>query len=235
MKVVFFVITQDLKLGRYAELLKELYFNGHEIASHSHTHPYFKGNVSRAHIEEEVGRSYEEIKVFFGAPPTGYRSPGFFLNDQMLQSLIDAGYKYDSSLFYSPFIGLLDLGAKLRGVSTGHRRQRPIDWDNLKSKTFKEFPLPSCLGLPFYHNLNLYFPRPFKDLMLYLGSRSGYSPYLFHIIEFADPEEDGCLLPSSVLKHPNVQTPLKQKIHFAKAMLRGLKKGRVNMLTKDCI
>ncbi|MFQ5673896.1 MAG: polysaccharide deacetylase family protein [Nitrospinales bacterium] len=234
-KATFFVITQDLKLNRYAALLKELSLSGHEIASHTHTHPYFNESSPIAQIEEESRRSYEEINSFFGAPPAGFRSPGFFITDEMLQVLIETGYKYDSSLFCSPLMVLLDFGARLRGVRTNYSRRKPIDLNALKHKSFREVPLPACLGLPYYNNLNLYFPRPLRDLMIFMGSRGKNSPYLFHLIEFADLESDRQYLPAAILKHPNILTPLKKKLQFAGKIITQLKKQGVNKLTKDCV
>ena len=53
-KAAFFVITQDLQLRQYGALLKQLSLDGHEIASHSHTHPYIDRNYSIRQFEEDI-------------------------------------------------------------------------------------------------------------------------------------------------------------------------------------
>ena len=70
-KATLFVITQDLMLTRYSSLLKELSSMGHEIASHSHTHPYLSGNLEQHFktLKKEIRRSRQEIEKFFHTTP----------------------------------------------------------------------------------------------------------------------------------------------------------------------
>ena len=82
-KATFFVITKDLQLSRYGALLKQIQCQGHEIASHSHTHPYFSSDLQDNLIRDEIQTSFEEIRSFFNVSPKGYRSPGFFFKEEM--------------------------------------------------------------------------------------------------------------------------------------------------------
>lgn len=232
-KATFFVVTQDLQLKQYDALLKKLSLEGHEIASHTHTHPYVDSNYSPRLFEEEIRQSCREIKSHFGFTPVGFRSPSYFMNESIIDILIQEGFKYDCSVLNSPVTPLFKLMSALKGATAGFEKQGPIDTEKLLSRGFKEFPVPTFLGLPYYNNLNLYFPRPIRNGMASIGR--GLSPYLFHLIEFADYEEDKKHLPRTVLKHPNIMIPLSQKLEFAKKVIENHKKhGPIN-LTRDSI
>ena len=234
-KATFFVITQDLQLSRYTSLLKKMSQDGHEIASHTHTHPYTKNNYSTRLFEEEIRLSCREIKSYFGFSPSGFRSPGYFLNEDIVRILIDEGFKYDSSIFNSALSPLLNLAARLRGATGNVGTLEPLNPEVIIKSGLQEFPIPTFLGLPYYNNLNLYFPRLVRKGIAQIGAHRDLSPYLFHLIEFADYEKDLSYLPKNVLKHPNIMLPLQEKLEFAKNLIENCKRrGPIN-LTRDCI
>lgn len=234
-KATFFVITQDLGLKQYGSLLKQLSLEGHEIASHTHTHPYMDNNYSSKLFEEEIRRSCREIKSYFGFSPLGFRSPGYFLNADIVRILVEEGFKYDASFFNSALSHLINLAARLRGASGSVGTLAGFDLATLKEGGLQEFPVPTFMGLPYYNNLNLYFPRFLRNGIARVSAYKEMSPYLFHLIEFADYESDQNYLPKCVLKHPNIMLPLQEKLDFASAMVENLRRRGPITLTKDCI
>jgi peptidoglycan/xylan/chitin deacetylase (PgdA/CDA1 family) len=98
----FFVVGEmaESELGR--EALPALLAAGHEVANHSHTHPYDLFRRSADAIAEEVGRAHRAITAASGAAPRGFRAPGYGLSPALLDAVSAAGYTYDSSVLPSP-------------------------------------------------------------------------------------------------------------------------------------
>ena len=184
-------------------------------------------------IREDIENSYDVISSYFGEPPAGYRSPGFYITDAMISMLIEKGYKYDSSSFQAPFMRVLDFAAKLLWPTTSMGHIPPLK--KTPRNHFKEFPLPSALGLPYYHNLNLFYPRPIQNLIGRFGAKKHCTPYLFHLIEFADFERDKGRLPKAIWKHPNLKQPLTQKLKFTQDLIGWFKRRNKIVLARDCV
>jgi peptidoglycan/xylan/chitin deacetylase (PgdA/CDA1 family) len=98
----FFVVGRDL--GEDAEgkgLLAELAREGHELASHSHTHPYDLARLGREAIAAEIDSAHQAIAACAGAAPVGFRAPGYEISGDVIDALCQRGYRYDSSAFPS--------------------------------------------------------------------------------------------------------------------------------------
>jgi peptidoglycan-N-acetylglucosamine deacetylase len=101
-RATFFVVGADLEddaEGRAA--LAALARAGHELASHTHTHPYDFIRLGPAAIADEIDRAHAAIAACAGAPPTGFRAPGYEISDEAIEALRARGYRYDSSVFPS--------------------------------------------------------------------------------------------------------------------------------------
>ena len=119
-----FIVGSDLAAdGPGRSQLRELAQAGHELANHSTTHPYDMARLGRERVDEEIRRTHGLIGDLTGAPPVGFRAPGYDLSPTMVDALLALGYRYDSSIFPAP----LYWGAKaaimaamaLGGRSTG--------------------------------------------------------------------------------------------------------------------
>jgi polysaccharide deacetylase family protein (PEP-CTERM system associated) len=74
---------------------------GHEIASHGYSH-HLVYEMSPEDFLEDAVRSRKLLEDVIGAPVLGYRCAGFSTTDRtpwFFDKLIEAGYKYDSSVF----------------------------------------------------------------------------------------------------------------------------------------
>jgi polysaccharide deacetylase family protein (PEP-CTERM system associated) len=99
----FFV--QTLVVARYPDLVREIAADGHEVASHGHSHiPLFQ--LSPAALARELEQSLAILNALLDAPILGYRAPSFSVRPDTLWALPlirDAGFRYSSSIF--PFAG----------------------------------------------------------------------------------------------------------------------------------
>jgi peptidoglycan-N-acetylglucosamine deacetylase len=94
----FFVVGEDA-VGEGEAPLRAAFAKGHELSSHSHTHPYALGRADEATVATELARAEEALLGLTGKRPTGFRAPGYTLSVPMLQALLSRGYQYDASVF----------------------------------------------------------------------------------------------------------------------------------------
>src|SRR5262245_29264517 len=67
-RATFFVVGRDLEEDAEGRaLLAELARAGHELGSHTHTHPYDLVRLPRARIDEEIDRAHAAIGACAGA------------------------------------------------------------------------------------------------------------------------------------------------------------------------
>jgi polysaccharide deacetylase family protein (PEP-CTERM system associated) len=92
-------------LGAVAErcpgLVRRIAAAGHEIASHSWSHPRVNRLTPEA-FREELRRSKEVLENTAGRAVTGFRAPSFSIlpgTEWAFDVLLEEGYRYDSSLF----------------------------------------------------------------------------------------------------------------------------------------
>lgn len=68
-------------------------YEGHEIASHSYSHPYFD-NASEAEILKELGSDKFFLERLFGREVAGYATPFYYYSDLMADCVRHCGFKY---------------------------------------------------------------------------------------------------------------------------------------------
>jgi hypothetical protein len=98
-RATLFAIGEDLDDPTAAAALRDAHQRGHEIASHSHTHPYALSRLSPEAIQDELDRAHRAIEGVTGVAPSGFRAPGYTLSAGLLQAVLARGYRYDSSTF----------------------------------------------------------------------------------------------------------------------------------------
>jgi len=91
-------------LDNHPQLVREIFKNGHEIASHGYSHPIppitkgslkFLDSLSSREIEREISRSYHMF-IDNGFKAEGFRAPAFRTNPYIMQC-IQKWFRYDSS------------------------------------------------------------------------------------------------------------------------------------------
>jgi peptidoglycan/xylan/chitin deacetylase (PgdA/CDA1 family) len=95
-KATFFVVTEDFK----GEVLETLLASGHEIASHTCSHPLFT-DLDGAAWRKEMRESKATLEQATGASVVGFRTPSWSVphsrHEEFLDLLMEEGYEYDSS------------------------------------------------------------------------------------------------------------------------------------------
>lgn len=88
-KITFFVVGNWI--DKYPDALKKINQAGHEIASHSDTHPHVN-NLSYEKNVNEIEKSTEKIKAITGKETLIYRTPYGEYNDVVIKAAVDKGY-----------------------------------------------------------------------------------------------------------------------------------------------
>lgn len=92
----FFVVGEVAE--QHPELVAEMSEEGHEIASHTHTHRLLSSLDESIQIEE-IERSRDAIQSATGNKEVaGFRAPAFDVPTRLFEQIDEAGYRYDSSI-----------------------------------------------------------------------------------------------------------------------------------------
>ena len=88
-KITFFMVGDWIE--KFPEAVKKIYQDGHEIASHSDTHPHVN-NLRYEENIEEIEKSNEKIEKITGQKTKIYRAPYGEYNNTVIQAAQDKGY-----------------------------------------------------------------------------------------------------------------------------------------------
>lgn len=102
LRATFFVVTRDLAHPAARAVARQALAAGHELASHSHTHPYDLVRRPAAEIETELREADTVLRALTGRPVRGFRAPGYNQTPALRAALVRLGYRYDSSDFPCP-------------------------------------------------------------------------------------------------------------------------------------
>ena len=94
MRCTFFVLGWIAE--RLPHLVREIANRGHEVASHGCSHD-LPNQLSPKRLAAELADSKKQLEDIVGLPVTGYRAPSFAINENVLNSVGECGYHYDSS------------------------------------------------------------------------------------------------------------------------------------------
>lgn len=220
LQAVFFVVARDADGQR--ELLRQMNARGHEIASHSLTHPQPFRGLSDAALARETATSRSALANAIGAPILGFRAPAWDVDPRVLHAVTAAGYRYDASVFPSPVLALARLVAHWRGTSHGPVTEMgslyalgPADPHLVGEDEAKlvEFPVAVTprLRLPVYHTMSHLLPRwIFERILGAVLRRKALFSYELHAADLLDPEHDE--MDGRIAVHPGMQIPLAHKI-----------------------
>ena len=88
-KITFFMVGDWI--DKFPETVKKIYEEGHEIASHSNTHPHVNNLTYEGNIEE-MEKSNDKIEKITGERTKIYRAPYGEYNNTVIQAAQDKGY-----------------------------------------------------------------------------------------------------------------------------------------------
>ena len=179
-RATLFAIADRLGDAAGRALLEEAVRRGHEIASHTCSHPNLL-RLEHAAKQDEIRRSRDLLESALATAVTGFRAPGYSIDREGLDILADNGYGWDSSAFPT------DACAARLGVPVASLRApaRLLDGSPLL-----ELPLPDYRPwpVPFSPSYALQLGNWYFRQGLGRAARHA-SPFvlLFHLIDFAEP------------------------------------------------
>lgn len=117
-RATFFVVGRDA--AEHGDALRALVAAGHEVASHSWSHPMPLARLPEPRLRAELEDSKRALEAAIGGEVVGFRAPNWDVSDRVLAMLATLGYRYDASIYPSllliPARALLALKASDRGA-----------------------------------------------------------------------------------------------------------------------
>jgi len=238
-RATLFVVGRDLEdddEGR--RILADLARAGHELASHTYTHPYNLVRLAGARIAEEIDRTHAAIAALCGQPPVGFRAPGYEISAELIDLLCQRGYRYDSSTFPAiPYylakaavMGLIRLAGRRSGSILGSPavlRAPRVPYRPAKGSPYRrgdqpimELPITVTpwLRLHVIGTTLVIAPEWLRRRLTVAALSSPFFNLELHGIDLADAEADG--FPSAlVAKQPDLRVPLAGKLAALDATL----------------
>ncbi len=222
---VFFFIGRDAE--QEAPLLRQMVAAGHEVASHSMTHPQPFRTLDDQTLAEEVDRSRQRLSSACGTEVIGFRAPAWDVDARVLERIAGAGYRYDASVFPTPVLIASRLSAYRRSANKGSIFSMDLIGHAFApalphragagTNGLVEFPISVTrwLRLPIYHTFQYFIPPRIFGRGVRALLRSGRPVcYEFHAADLLDLAGDG--IDPRMDRHPGMRLPLAQK----RAMLR---------------
>jgi peptidoglycan/xylan/chitin deacetylase (PgdA/CDA1 family) len=179
-RATLFVIAEDARDPLKRPLIAEALARGHELASHTLTHPNLL-RCSAADKKRELVDSKAVIEDAFGVAVTGFRAPGYAMDAEGLGILGRAGYLYDSSAFPTA-----EFARRLQ--CTMAELAQPSRFDRHDGIVELPLPGPAPRTMPLGPSLSLAFAIPAARWTLWRAAQRGVpTALLFHLIDFAAP------------------------------------------------
>ncbi len=212
----FFVVGRDA--AQQAPALRALTEAGHEVASHSQSHPMSLSRMAPEALREELAGSRRDIGLAAGAEVLGFRAPNFDVNGRVLRALREAGYRYDASGYPTPWLIPARLVLAMNsGDPAGvlRLRMRPFTLDRRPHRLdgLVEFPLAVTrrLRFPIYHTARYWMRRDkFLRHLDDFARREAPLSYTLHAVDALGLAEDG--VDARLGRHPGMARHLDEKL-----------------------
>jgi peptidoglycan/xylan/chitin deacetylase (PgdA/CDA1 family) len=229
-RATLFVVARDA--AAQAPLWREVQRRGHEVASHSVTHPIPFADLPAAELNRQLVESRQRLEDATGRPILGFRAPGWDVGRRTLDAIASAGYRYDASILPTP---ALLAGAALRFALSGGRMRphglgrslraayssrRPYRMRGAHGLWVFPIAVSPVLRLPFTHTLWYMAPRAIC-LRTYRAMRRPGVPlsYMLHAAD-ALTLQDG--IDERMGRHPGMQLGLDKKLGLLEERLSAI-------------
>jgi hypothetical protein len=181
-RITFFIVGADAADDRNGRALRSIAQAGHEIGNHSFEHEPWLHLYTPEQVRSELQQADTAIEAATGKKPVGFRGPGFSWSEEVLETLVELGHRFDASTLPT-YLGPLarayyfwtakmsaEERKKREGLfgkfSDGLRPVKPYNWQLKSGRRILEIPVTT---MPF-------FKMPFH--FSYLAYLSNFSPAL---------------------------------------------------------
>ena len=203
LKATFFVVADVIDF--YPGLVESIVECGHEIGCHG-LHHSVKIHTSTkiplctvTEFEDQTGKARELLQKSTGQKIEGYRAPGAYVGKWMFKSLINLGFKYDSSVNPNSFFNKTDFNTKnirttpyVIAEQDGNKKLVEFPWCHWRVGSLR-FP---TAGGPFLRFL----PAKYIISGLRDSLKRGETVFYFHPIDITNKKLPG--IASSNFKRP---------------------------------
>lgn len=226
-RATFFLVGRDAP--EHAAAIAALSDAGHEVASHSQSHPVALARLEGEALRHELVASRQALEAACGRPVTGFRAPSFDVSPAVIAALAAAGYRYDASGYPTPVLTLarIVLGLKGRDLAGALKlRMLPIDWrrdPHPLDHGVMEFPVSVTPGfrLPVYHTARYAIgDGGFAAWLDGFVRRGETLSYPLHAVDALGLEEDR--VNRRLSPHPGMNVPLEKKLALLERSLRAI-------------
>lgn len=233
--LTLFAVGSDLERAESAAALRALALRGHAVENHSYWHRYDLTRLAPSEVRREIDEGARAIERVTGRRPTGFRAPGYTVNDALFDALEELGVAFDSSVFPCPPYYLAKAaamaGMRLRGrasrsvldtprvMAAPARPYRPgASWSRPGARRFVELPIQVTprARLPFFGTLiGLAGPRIARWLAAACAGEELVNLEL-HAIDFLDASEG---IAELAPYQPELRVPIAARIDALSAAL----------------
>lgn len=145
--LTWFIVGEDLRVPANAEAVAMLPELGHELGCHSYSHFYDLTRRSFAQMQDEVARGRAAVEEAAATRVTGFRAPGYVVNDTLLDLLREQEFAYDSSVFPCAPYYAIKLAAVARLRARGRTSASIID----AAEVLRAPTVPYRVGRPYWY------------------------------------------------------------------------------------
>ena len=230
LRATFFMVGRDA--ATHASTLRAIADAGHELASHSFSHPFAFARLPTHAMRAELEDSRAALEAAGGRPVIGFRSPNFDVDRGALRAIAESGYAYDASAYPTPLLGparvvlavksgRLDALRRLRTWPVTFRRE-PFRFHD-GGRSLVEFPLAVSGGMrvPVYHTARYFLSRDaFERHLDGIARRGGTLSYPLHAVDALGLEEDR--VDRRLERHPGMGLALARKLALLEESLAAI-------------
>ena len=231
-RATFFVVARDLDEDAEGRaLLAQLARDGHELASHTYSHPYDLVRLPSDAIAAEIDRAHGLIGACAGGAPCGFRAPGYAISSELIEMLRARRYRYDSSAFPSlayygakaAVMGAMRLVGRKSGSILDTPRvlaaplgpYRPAAGSPYKEGALDIVELPMTVTplarLPIFGTSLVTAPGWMRRHLIDVATRAPFFNLELHGIDLADADADE-IPPALIARQPDLRRPLAHKL-----------------------
>ncbi len=218
-RATFFCVGRDA--ASHAAAIRGLATAGHEVASHSLTHPLALTRLPAEALRREIAESKRVLEAAIGRAVAGFRAPNFDVDDRVLGEVQAAGYRYDASGYPTPLLAAARVVLALRGGDpAGVLRMRLLPHSLGRAPHRARAPgglagFPASVTpvarWPVYHTLRLLGgPGPTRRRIEGFARRGEALSYTLHAVDALGLAEDG--VDPRLARHPGMRLPLADKL-----------------------